>query len=100
MPTNTKTRRGRESGKSAEIRVRLNAKTKSRAEKFFKRYGITTSDGVRMFINNALKEKMLPFDPGTPHIPNAESLKAIEESLAGGGEIVTLTDLRKQWDEA
>ncbi len=76
----------------ATIQVRVDAKTKDRAEKFFKGYGITTSDGVRMFINDALKKKSLPFDPGTPHIPNAETRKAIEESISGKGQKYTVEE--------
>ena len=82
---------------SATIQVRIDAKLKSKAEKLFKRCGMTTSEAVRIFINQAVEEKGMPF---TPHVPNAETLEAIAESLAGGGEIITLQDLREQWENA
>lgn len=73
----------------AVIQVRVDAKTKKRAEKLFKRHGLTTSDGVRILLNQALEEKTMP------HVPNAETQKAIEEARAGGGEVVSLSELRK-----
>lgn len=85
----------------AEIRVRIDAKTKSKAERLFKRYGMSTSDGIRLLIDSAIKDKVLPRDPDAPHIPNAETLRVIEEAAAGKNlETVTIEDIRKQWDDA
>lgn len=79
------------------LQVRMNAKVRSKAEKIFKRLGMSSSDAVRMFMAQTIEEEGLPFQP---HIPNAESRKAIKEALNGGGEKITLADLRRQWDEA
>ena len=85
----------------AEIRVRIDAKTKSKAERLFKRYGMSTSDGVRLLIDHAIRDKALPRDPDAPHAPNAETMKVIEEAAAGKNlEIVTIEDIKKQWDDA
>lgn len=78
----------------AVIQVRIDAKMKTKAARLFKRFGMSTSDGVRLLLAQAIQEKDLP------HIPNAETRKAIEECRAGGGEVITLDDLKKQWDEA
>ncbi len=85
---------------TAMIQVRIDSKTKDRAARFFKRHGLSTSDGVRLLIDRALKDK----DPWlahemSSHIPNAETHKAIEEGLAEKSEPVTLEELRKMWDE-
>ncbi len=88
MTTGAKPRRGRKRESTAEIRVRLNAKTKLRAEKFFKRHGMSTGDGVRLLISQAMLEDALP------HIPNAETQKAMEECRAGMGEAVPHSELR------
>ena len=69
----------------ALIQVRIDAKKKTRAMRLFKRFGLSTSDAVRMFINQALEEKALPF---LPHIPNDETLKALAaevEPMDDGG---------------
>lgn len=81
----------------AEIRVRIDARTKNKAERIFKRLGMSSSDAVRIFLSQTIEEKGLPFQP---HILNPESRKAIEESLSGEGEITTIEDVRKMWDEA
>lgn len=77
----------------AVIQVRLNAKTKSRVMKLFKRFGLSTSDGVRLLIHHALLEQEMP------RLPNAESLRAIEEARSGKGEAISMGGLREMWDE-
>lgn len=57
----------------ALLHVRIDTKTKDRAAKFFKRYGLSTSDGVRLLISQALRAKELP------HVPNAETRKALRD---------------------
>lgn len=79
---------------NAEIRVRIDAKTKTKFEKVFKRYGMTTSDGIRQFVKQVAEENDIP------RIPNAESRKAIKESLAGKGRKVTMKEFRALLDEA
>ncbi len=104
MSTATKARRGRKLKNDAEIRVRLNAKTKEKAARFFKRHGLTTGDAVRLIIDRAAadpdRDSWLAYELSS-HIPNAETREAIEDSLAGRNmEEITLEDLRRQWDEA
>lgn len=77
----------------AVLQVRLDAKTKTRAEKIFKRLGISSADAVRMFFSQTIEEKGLPFQP---HIPNAETRKAIEECRSGRGEVVPPAELKKR----
>ncbi len=72
----------------AVIQVRVDAKTKDKAEKFFKRHGVSTGDGMRLLINQAMAEDALP------HIPNAETQKAMEDVLAGQTEHVSLSELK------
>ncbi len=97
MTTDAKTRRRRASENNAEIRVRLNAQTKDKAEKFFKRHGLSTGDGMRLLIDRAIREK----DPWlahemSSHIPNAETREAIEDARAGRNlTAVSLDDLGK-----
>lgn len=75
---------------NAEIRVRIDAKTKAKAEKLFKRYGMTTSAGIKTLIDRALAEKELP------RIPNAETRAALEEARAGDGEAIPYSELESR----
>lgn len=90
----TKTRRGRKSENNAEIRVRLSAKTKDKAEKIFREQGLSTGDGVRHLIDRAIAEKDPWFAHNTSsHIPNAETEEAMRECLDGPGEAVPESEL-------
>lgn len=103
MATATKTKKTMKKAapaEKAEIRLRIDAKTKRQADRLFKQHGMTTSDGIRQFLTHAIKDKALPYPPDALHEPNAESRKAIKESLSGKGRKVTMDDLRKIWDEA
>lgn len=90
MTTSTKARRKRKPENNAEIRVRIDAKTKDKAEKLFQQQGLSTSDGMRLLINRAIAEKELP------RIPNAETQKAMEDVLTGQTERVSLAELKKR----
>ncbi len=102
MTTAAKPRRGRKPANNAEIRVRLNAKTKLRAEKFFKRHGLSTSDGMRRLIDSVISDD----DPWlackmSSHIPNAETEEVLKDALAGRNmEAMTPEEFGKFLDEA
>lgn len=73
----------------AVIQVRMDAKTKSKAVKLFKRYGLSTSDGVRLLITQALRAKELP------HIPNTTTRRALMADV----EPMADDDLARQWGD-
>jgi DNA-damage-inducible protein J len=62
--------------KETTINIRVDAKTKKKAEKIFARCGYTTSSAIRLFLLRTIKENDWPFDI---HIPNAETLAALDE---------------------
>ncbi len=80
----------------AVIQIRLDAKTKDRAEKFFKRHGMTTGDGVRMFIDQVIDTGAFPFEPVSARTPNPETEKAMRDVLEGRTERVSLDELKKR----
>ncbi len=80
----------------AMLQVRMDAKTKAKAEKILKRLGMTPSEAVRIFMAQTVEEQGLPF---TPHIPNAESKKAIAEARNGKLKKSSIADLKDIWEE-
>ncbi len=90
-----KTRSVKKAGgaKQATILVHLDAKTKVKVTKFFKKRGVSTSNGVRILLDQAMEDDYLP------HVPNAETIKAIEEGMAEELKPVTISELRKMWEE-
>ena len=91
----------RKPGKTkAVIQVRVDARMKSRAEKIFRKQGLSTSDGVRRLLQRAIEETDPWYAHNTSsHVPNAELRKVIEEAEAGiNMEVVTRDELKKLWE--
>ncbi len=82
------------------IQVRMDVKTKDKVARFFKRHGMSTSDGVRALLDRVIRDETFPFDPDAPHEPNEATQMAILQCRNGGGTPVTREGLRKMWDEA
>lgn len=59
--------------------VYLDADIKDQAKEVFKRYGVSLSDAINIFLTQSVMEKGLPFEM---KIPNDETIKAIEEARA------------------
>ena len=60
--------------------VYLNEETKNKAKEIFKKYGVSLSDAINMFLTQSVIEKGLPFEM---KIPNEETQKAIKEARLG-----------------
>lgn len=79
-----------------KVQVRLEPGVKKQAAELFSRLGLSTSDAIRMFINQAIEEQGLPF---RPHIPNTKTRKAIQAAEKGQLETINLNDLKSQWEK-
>lgn len=66
---------------TAKVRtnVYLDADIKTQAKEVFKKYGVSLSDAINIFLTQSVMEKGLPFEM---KIPNDETKKAIEEAKA------------------
>jgi len=67
-----------------DIRLRVPKETKIDAEAIFKQMGMTTSEPMRIFLSQCINSGGLPFKPHSK-VPNAETIKALEESRKGIG---------------
>lgn len=79
-----------------QANFRLDADIQKEAYAVLKRIGIKPTDAVNMFMAHIAMFKELPFRPS---VPNAETLKAIEELENGGGTTRTLEEFRKSLEE-
>jgi len=70
-------------GKTGYITARVEPKLKASAGRVLSRVGVSTSDGITMFLRQVVLHDGLPFEV---RVPNATSKKAIEELERGGGE--------------
>lgn len=62
--------------------VYLDADMRTQAKKVFKRYGVSLSDAINIFLTQSVLEKGLPFEM---KIPNDETKQAIEDARANIG---------------
>jgi len=67
------------------VHVRIDEKTKQRAEKTLASMGISVSDAVRMLLVRVAAEKALPFDV---KVPNTTTVKAMRAADQGKGKRV------------
>lgn len=82
---------------SVTIQSRVSPELKKQADAVFAALGLTTSDAIRMFLQQAVNTGGLPFQP-TAKRPNAETLEAMVELESGGGQAFrTPTELFADW---
>lgn len=62
--------------RTSYINARVEPKLKASAHRALKKVGITTSDAITLFLHQVVLHQGLPFEV---RIPNAETLKAIQE---------------------
>ncbi len=81
---------------TAKVRtnVYLDSEMKAQAKDIFKKYGVSLSDAINMFLTQSVLERGLPFEMKIPH---DETIKAIEDARAGvNSEVITLEQLEKE----
>ena len=64
--------------KTASLNIRVDPATKSKAEILFSHFGITLSDAVTLFLNQAIIEGGLPFRVKLA-VPNSATIAAMRE---------------------
>lgn len=82
---------------SVTIKSRVSPELKEQAEVLFAALGLSTSDAIRMFLQQSVNTGGLPFRPTTKR-PNADTLEAMAEIENGGGEVFqTTAELFASW---
>lgn len=65
------------------VRARIDSETKARATAALEAMGLSVSDAIRLLMLRVADEKRLPF---AVQVPNATTLKAMEELDSGKGK--------------
>ena len=65
------------------VRARIDRDTKARATAALQAMGLSVSDAIRLLLLRVADEKRLPF---AVHVPNATTVKAMQEVAAGKGK--------------
>jgi DNA-damage-inducible protein J len=71
-------------GKTAYLNARIDPELKTKAEKVLAGVGVSASQAITMFYRQVVLRRGIPFDVC---IPNAETVAALKEADAGGGEV-------------
>ena len=74
----------------AKIQARIDPSLKKEGEKILHELGMSTTELVRMTFRQLVMRKGLPFDV---KIPNAETVKALEEDLTEAPHFQSVDDL-------
>jgi DNA-damage-inducible protein J len=91
--------------KETTIRSRIDAATKQEAQILLKRFGLSMSDAIRLFLHQVVLEKGLPFDIKLPDNEAAEHDRwfreqvaaAVDEADKPGAQFVEHEDVSARW---
>jgi DNA-damage-inducible protein J len=72
--------------KTGFLNARIDPDLKARAEEVLAGVGVSASQAITMFYRQIVLRRGLPFDVS---IPNAETVAALKEADAGGGQIIS-----------
>jgi len=81
---------------TAKVRtnVYLDSDMKAQAKEIYKKYGVSLSDAINIFLTQSVMQRGLPFEM---KLPNDETIKAIEEARLGiNATTITLEELEEQ----
>ena len=83
--------------KKAIVRAQVEPELKKQAEARFSEWGMTVDEAITLFYDRVAGGYCS--DPFSPHIPNAETIAAMEEGRDGEGltEYASLDDLRAKF---
>ncbi len=76
---------------NATVRARVDERLKQEAENIFSTIGLNTSQAINIFLKKVVLEHGIPFDL---KVPNAKTLKAMEEAKNMDGDIISLDEIK------
>jgi DNA-damage-inducible protein J len=83
---------------NSTVQARIDPELKQEAEAVFAAMGMTTAQAIRIFLQQTVNRGGLPFQP-TAKMPNAETIRAMAELEAQGGQVFeTAEALFADWE--
>lgn len=79
------------------VKSRIDHATKVKAQNVLDQLGLSMSDAVRLFMHAVIAENGLPF---AVRVPNAQTLKAIDQAERDHTTPTSLEEIRKAWRDA
>jgi len=78
---------------NATVRARVDEQLKYEVEKILRAIGLSTSQAITLFLKRIQYEKGIPFEL---KVPNAITIKAMEEADCNDGETVSFDEFLKE----
>ena len=85
----------------ANMTISLDQRTKDRFTHFCDDVGLSASSVINVYINTVIRENRIPFIIEGSHIPNVETIAAMEEGerIARNPNQRTYSDLNELWKD-
>lgn len=85
----------------ANMTISLDDRTKERFTHFCSDVGLSASSVINVYINTVVRENRIPFIIEGSHVPNAETIAAMEEGerIAHDPNWPTYSNLDKMWED-
>lgn len=84
------------SNMNTTINIRIEKKTKDKAQKTLESMGLDLSSGIKLFLNQVVNENGIPFKPTrNPAAIRAEWDREVEEALKSGKSYSTAEEMHK-----
>ena len=80
----------------ANICIRLDENLKKQFDYLCNEFGLTMTAAINMFVKAVVRENKIPFEISA-HVPNAETIKAIEDIENGIGLSKPYTDIEEMF---
>ncbi|MCD8074433.1 MAG: type II toxin-antitoxin system RelB/DinJ family antitoxin [Lachnospiraceae bacterium] len=80
--------------------IKIDQQLKKESQELFESFGLSLSAAINMFLRQSVREGAIPFRVGNP-LPNAETVKAIEDARNGIGVsrgFTSVSDLMEDLD--
>ncbi len=85
----------------ANMTISLDDRTKERFTHFCSDVGLSASSVINVYINTVVRENRIPFIIEGSHVPNAQTIAAMEEGerIAHDPNWPTYSNLDKMWED-
>ena len=84
---------------TATIQVRIDSDLKQQTEITLKSMGLSMSTAIHLFCRQVVNQGRIPFEIVTPQTPNATTIKAMNDTLAGKNLSRTFDSVEDMWDD-
>lgn len=85
--------------KTATLNIRTDPDIKSKAEQLYRKFGITLTDAVNIFLRKSIMEGGLPFEMRDPNAETYAAMRETEDILAGRISAKEYVSARELFDE-